>query len=786
MQHFSDKKQARSEEQPVFRAGVNGCPDAVFRTIFDHSFHLCMLVDPDGTLIEVNETALKLVNALRRNVVDRAIWKTPWWAGDEAQTVRLKRAIDSARQGEIVQYQDEIRSAGGGSMPVDLSLKPIKNGKGKIAGIILESRDRSKQAAEEEELRRQGAELADIFDHIHMRIFYKDDNNRILRANKAAAHALGMSVDEIEGRLTSELFPEMADKYYRDDVEVIESGQPKLGIVEEFAPAEGERGWIRTDKVPYTDSESGKRYLVAAATDITAEKEAEEALRLSEQRYRTLYNSAPVMMHSVGPDGRLVSVSDYWLEKLEYEREEVIGKISTDFLSPESRKRVISSLGDGFVHRDCRDVEYQYLTKSGKPVDVLISSISEPGEEGKSVRSMAVSVDITDRKKVEYQFIQAQKMESVGQLTSGMAHDFNNLLGVVLGNLQLIERTFEPDDKALKRVKSAQAAVERGAELTRRLLAFSRRQPLEKETIEPNPLVDDLSDMLKRTLGENIRLESHLANSIPRVRTDPSQLESAILNLAVNARDAMPDGGALIIESKLVELDADYCEQVQDLSPGRYVELAVSDTGKGIPKGLIKQVVEPFFTTKETGKGSGLGLSMVFGFMKQTGGHLSIYSEPEVGTTVRLYLPVDESDIHSTVGSETSLAAKNQGGNETVLVVEDQAEVLEIASALLSGLGYRVITASNGPAGLEILKDRDDIDVLFTDMIMPGGMSGADLAMEAREIQPDMPVIFTTGYADAAMLRESKIAEASNLLTKPYLRRDLASMFRRVIEEART
>jgi len=201
---------------------------------------------------------------------------------------------------------------------------------------------------------------------------------------------------------------------------------------------------------------------------------------------------------------------------------------------------------------------------------------------------------------------------------------------------------------------------------------------------------------------------------------------------------------------------------------------------------LITQVVEPFFTTKETGKGSGLGLSMVFGFMKQTGGHLSIYSEPEVGTTVRLYLPVDESDNRSRNTSETSFRAKNQGGNETVLVVEDQAEVLEIASALLSGLGYRVITASNGPAGLEILKDRDDIDVLFTDMIMPGGMSGADLAIEARKIQPDMPVIFTTGYADAAMLRESKIAEASNLLTKPYLRRDLASMFRRVIEEART
>ena len=536
---------------------------------------------------------------------------------------------------------------------------------------------------------------------------------------------------------------------------------------------------------PILDQGGRVTHILAEGWDISALTEAEIPLCANEKRYRTLYNSTPVMLHSTGPDGRLLGVSDFWLEKLGYQRHEVIGRPATDFLTPESRMRAKEALLPKFFTKGrCKDIEYQYITKSGKIVDVLLSAVAQYDRCGRILQSMAVSTDITERKEVERQLLQAQKMESVGQLTSGLAHDFNNLLGVVLGNLQLIERAVDTDENIRKRIHSAKNAIEQGAELTRRLLAFSRRQPLEAAHIELKTLIENISEMLQRTLGEDIALECHFAEDIPRIRIDPSQLESAILNLAVNARDAMPDGGALTIETSMINLDRKYSMKNQ-IKSGEYVQLAVTDTGKGIPADMINQVFEPFFTTKETGKGSGLGLSMVYGFIKQIGGHVSIYSESGHGTTIRMYLPVDHDSLPETQRNFSREAHAIKGGNETILVVEDQTDVREVAAALLEDLGYRVLTAVDGPSGLEMLMSRDDIDLLFTDMIMPGGMSGASLASAARNLRADFPVVFTTGYADAAVLRESQIMQTGNLITKPYQRDQLDEKIRSVLEEAR-
>lgn len=501
-------------------------------------------------------------------------------------------------------------------------------------------------------------------------------------------------------------------------------------------------------------------------------------------RYKGLYTATPVMLHSIDPQGRLLSVSDFWLKKLGYTRGEVIGRRSTDFLTPDSARKAREDVLPEFMRTGvCQDIEYQFLTKSGEALDVLLSGVAEYDEHGKVRRSMAVLIDVTDRKRMERQLVQAQKMETVGQLTGGLAHDFNNLLGVVLGNLQLVERSVAGDEKAERRVAAALGAVERGAELTRRLLAFSRRQKLETETFDPKPLIDSLSDLLERTLGEDIALECRLRDGVPCVRTDPAQLESAILNLAVNARDAMPDGGSLTIESDLARIDEDdAAREGADVTPGDYAVLAVTDTGTGIPADKLAHVFEPFFTTKETGKGSGLGLSMVYGFMKQSGGFVRIYSEIGRGTTVRLYLPIDTCAAGCSLTAATTVPDA-PGGGETILVVEDQADVREIAAALLEDLGYVVVVAEDGPSGLRVLKEREDIQVLFTDMVMPGGMDGAQLATAARELRPDLRVVYTTGYADAAVLREGRITEATNLVTKPYRRADLATKIRRALDD---
>ncbi len=695
------------------------------------------------------------------------------------ERIPLFRALD----GEVVENQEMVIAPSAGEARRYLaSGAPMYDSEGDKLGAVVSMHDITEERLNRNELRRNQAELELILNNVPIRIFYKDDKNRIIRLNKPAAQSMGITVEAAEGADTYDLFPDLAKKYHDDDLDVIKSGKPKLGIIEEYAPRDGVRGWVRTDKVPYTDPDTGKRFVFVAASDITAEKTAEEALRTSEKRYRLLYNKTPVMLHSLDRDGNILSVSDLWLETLGYTRDEVVGRCSTEFMTPGSARKAIEEVQPELMRTGvCKNVEYKFMTKSGKELDILLSAVVEYDNQGNVVRTMKVLTDISERKAIEEKLIQSQKMESVGQLTGGLAHDFNNLLGVVIGNLQLVERSLKSDDKATKRIAAAIKAADRGAELTRRLLAFSRRQKLETELVDANPLIENLSDMLQRTLGESIDLECRLGDDIPCVMTDSAQLESALLNLAVNARDAMPDGGVLTIESRIVYLDESYAAREADILPGDYVVIAVTDTGVGIPADNIGKVFEPFFTTKEVGKGSGLGLSMVYGFAKQTGGHVRAYSEVGRGTTIRLYLPL-ANDTVSAKRESQELSAENSGGNEKILVVEDQEEVRDVAVALLEDLGYEVVEAKNGWDGLRVLNTTRDIDLLFTDIVMPGGMDGAQLAKAARKIRPALPIVFTTGYAEAAVLRKGEIKAANNLVTKPYRRSELALKIRQALE----
>ena len=386
--------------------------------------------------------------------------------------------------------------------------------------------------------------------------------------------------------------------------------------------------------------------------------------------------------------------------------------------------------------------------------------------------------DITEERELRERLSQAQRLEAVGQLTGGVAHDFNNLLTVIQGNLDLLEGALDdrPDLKAMATMGGE--AATRAAALTRHLLAFARRQPLEPVAVEVQQLVDAMEPLLRRTLMENIDIGVVHGPELWPCMADAAQLENAILNLCLNARDAMPEGGRLTIETTNAHLDHDYAERHAEVSPGDYVLIAVSDNGSGIPAELIDRVFDPFFSTKDMEKGNGLGLSMVFGFIKQSQGHITLYSEPGQGTTVRLYLPRADAAPGRAVPEPV---ADLPPGDETILLVEDDELVHEYSAQALRSLGYRVLGARDGQEALTLLEGPEHVDLLFTDIVMPGGMNGRQLADEARKHRPDLKVLFTSGYTENAVLHQGKLEAGVQLISKPYRREELARKLRAIL-----
>ncbi len=405
--------------------------------------------------------------------------------------------------------------------------------------------------------------------------------------------------------------------------------------------------------------------------------------------------------------------------------------------------------------------------------DIMIAPAT-PGARPEKMLYMAIIRDISERQRLESQLRQAQKMEAVGQLTGGLAHDFNNLLAVIIGNLDLLIEQLDHDTPAERLAQNALSASLRGAEVTRKLLAFSRKQPLAPMTVSLNTLVTGMADLLRSTLGEKIELFLHLAKDLWPVEADAAQVESALLNLAVNSRDAMPGGGCLTIETGNCHLDEEYAASRVEVAAGDYVMLAVSDSGTGIPKELISRVFEPFFTTKDVGKGSGLGLSMVYGFAKQSRGHLAVYSEIGHGTTIRLYLPRSRTVPEATVVAETP-AAELAGSGQLILVVDDNAEVRKVVTAQMAEIGYRTLEAEDGVSALDMILANPQIDLLFTDIVMPGTLNGVALGEAARRLRPTLPILYTSGFTEESLTNGTAKAVANeSLLSKPYRKQDLA------------
>ncbi|PCH60376.1 MAG: hypothetical protein COC19_06015 [SAR86 cluster bacterium] len=510
------------------------------------------------------------------------------------------------------------------------------------------------------------------------------------------------------------------------------------------------------------------------AKDIT-----QKALRRSESKYKMLSNNAPVMIHSVDENDVLLSVSDFWLESLGYTRKEVLGRRWQEFISLKSRLLITQESKTNSINTAlCKDVSLQFVKRNGGIIDVLFSATSQCDYSEIFTRSVAVITDITDRLLAEEKLRQSQKIESIGQLTGGVAHDFNNILAVLMGNLEAVLQRSKDNEWIQDKLSRALRAVERGANLTQQLLSFSRKQSLHPKMSSPGELLLETSQLLIRTLGENISINTDLSCELPKIMIDPGLLEAAIINLATNARDAMPRGGELIIDAHEIVLSENCIDKLQTGKPGYYVQINVIDEGCGISQDALEHVYEPFFTTKDVGMGSGLGLSMVFGFVQQSGGFMTIASQQDKGTKVSLFLPCDNSPQPQQIVSDKPSKDHSEdqlGNGETILLVEDDPALLFTTAELLKRLNYKVIKASNGPIALAILEaENSRIDLLFSDMVMPSGLSGVDIVKQTRSKYPHIKSLLTTGYPLSGPRKYSYDTLQSALLTKPYSMEQLA------------
>jgi PAS domain S-box-containing protein len=564
--------------------------------------------------------------------------------------------------------------------------------------------------------------------------------------------------------------------------------------------------WLELSYAPIRDPDDVIVGVSLTAHDVTERKRGELLLRQSERRLRTLTESLPQLVWTATPEGQCDYFSPQWLEFTGLSAHEQLGVQWLErVIHPADRDRTTNHWLGAVAGEHPYDIDYRIRRADGIYRWFKTRGTQITDDEGRTVQWFGTCTDIQDivearellqtnaealeervreeiakRSEAEGALRQAQKMEALGQLTGGVAHDFNNLLQVVSGNLQLLAKDVAGQPVPLKKIANALAGVQRGAKLVSQLLAFGRKQPLDPRVVNIGRFVADLEDMLRRTLGEAVEVETIRNGDLWNTFVDPAQIENAVLNLAINARDAMNSSGRLTIEVDNVVVDDADARNPNGVSAGQYVMVAVTDTGSGIPADILEHVFEPFFTTKAIGKWTGLGLSMVYGFVKQSGGHIKIDSKVGEGTTIRLYFPrATEPEDGVVVNEDCPIV----GGDETILVAEDDEQVRNTVVELLTDLGYKVLQATDAASALAVIHSGIHVDLLFTDLVMPGPMKSADVARQAVERVPGLAVLFTSGYTENSIVHGGRLDQGVELLSKPYSREELARKIRQVLHK---
>lgn len=733
--------------------------------------------------------------------------------------------------GEVVSYRDQplalIRDGVATELFFDLFYTPVYETDGAVGGVLCTVLDNTARLTLERRLATSEGELRAVTDALPLLVSFIDRDYVYRYANRHYVDWFGIQAGDVVGRHARDVIGEENFARRRPFMERALAGEE---IVEDAVIRHGDGSSRRADirYLPRRDAAGAVVGFQVIVLDIEDRVLREEALNASNARFRAAMEAMHGVLWTNDAHGRMVGEQIGWTMLTGQTPAEYAGYGWADAVHPDDAAGTIAAWREAVAAKSTFIFEHRVRRHCGAWRTFAVRAVPRLDARGEVAEWVGVHTDIThqraaeaalrdhaqqlerqvhhreraeeqlrhlnetletrviaeiaSRHEAERKLTQAQKMETIGKLTGGVAHDFNNLLQVVSGNLQLLQKDIAGNARAETRVANALAGVSRGSRLAAQLLAFGRRQALEPKVVNVTRFVSGMEDMLRRAIGEGVEVETIFGGGLWNTFIDPGQIENALLNLAINARDAMEGQGKLTIELANVHLDDEYARRHDEVTAGQYVMLAVSDTGAGMSEEVLARVFEPFFSTKAEGKGSGLGLSMVYGFVKQSGGHVNIYSEPGHGTTIKLYLPraMESEDVEVTVDT-----GPVTGGTETVLVVEDDDEVRATVVEMLSDLGYRVLKAIDAQSALSVVESGIPIDLLFTDVVMPGTLKSPEMARKARERLPDLAVLFTSGYTENSIVHGGRLDPGLELLSKPYTREALARKVRHVLGNQR-
>ena len=764
--------------------------EARYRELVENANSIIMRLDPQGRITFFNEFAQTFFGYAEEEILGRSAVGTIVPHSDaQGRDLAAMMADLLAQPEQHPTGENENLRRHGDRAWVSWTYKAVRDEQGRLTEILCIGNDSTARKQAEEELLEKSWLLDAFFEHTIVPLVFMDRDFNYIRVNQAFARAAHRDVSEFPGKNHFDLYPSPAREVFAKTV-ASKTAYQTFGRPYTFPdhPEWGVTYWDWT-LVPILNQQDEVEFLVLSLKNVTTRQKAAAALQESEEKYRLLVNNIPALVFK-GYGDWTVDFFDHKIESLSgYRKEDFDSRTLkwSNLILPEDLRQaqqvVTEALkGDGSYKR-----EYRIMAQDGKIIWIQERSQIICDSQGDFAYISGVFYDITHTKETEEalrqsqeQLLQAQKMEAVGRLAGGVAHDFNNLLTGIIGYAELLLLRGDPHDPQRREVEEIRKAGERAASLTRQLLAFSRKQILQPKKLSLNTVVRDMEKLLQRLIGEDIYLVTNLEAGLGSVEADPAQIEQVIINLAVNARDAMPNGGKLTIETANVELDGAYGYRDVNFQPGAYVMLAVSDNGEGMDEETMAHIFEPFFTTKGSNRGTGLGLSTVYGIVKQSGGYIWVYSEPKWGTTFKVYLPLATSPLEV----EKSRPETNdlRQGWETILLVEDEKVVRELTCAALEQNGYQVITAASPKEALTICEGMEGtIHLLLTDVVMPG-MSGRQLAERLTSRYPEMKVLYISGYAENAISHHGVLDPGIAFLAKPFTPKALAQRVRKVLD----